>query len=327
MGKAVEEANETTANSSYSRLQCHIGHAIIVILKPIKVDEIVPAMPLNQAFFDWEEVSLQCYVINLDRATDRHQQIEAEFKRVGVPLVRVSAIDGLTLPGGMPELSQPYLQHWRQPRRPKEIGRFLSHKECLARIASGGGPFGAVFEDDMVLSPQIGHLLQSADWIPDEVDIVKLESDGSRVFLGPLLSFPRLEPRLGKLLSVHLCAGGYIVSRNAARRFLSIMEERFIPVDTLMFHPKYNAPGDFNIYQVVPAVCVQRRLLGIHASSMAGTEHGDSVQRRGFAKHSRKFLQPAEKIARNLKGYWTNFFTDSHWVRVPFDCAVDGREN
>jgi glycosyl transferase family 25 len=74
-------------------------------------------------------------------------------------------------------------ERWPAPLSPVEIGCFLSHRRCLERIATGEDEFAVIFEDDVRLSQGAARLLSTSDWIPDDADIVKIESHGAQVLI------------------------------------------------------------------------------------------------------------------------------------------------
>ncbi len=100
-----------------------------------------------------------------------------EFDRVGVEFERIAAVDGAALP---PSVVEDFRQNRAATKPdgwlPGEIGCFLSHFEAWRRIAAHDAPWGAVFEDDIRVSPDLTSLLASADWIPPDADIVRLEA-------------------------------------------------------------------------------------------------------------------------------------------------------
>jgi len=126
---------------------------------------------------------IKCYVINLDRSLDRLEYITQVFNECGLEFERVAAIDG-----GL--LSEEELKRHNEksvlPREliPAEIGCFLSHRECWHRIIESNDQWAAVFEDDIILSQNSGLILQNIDWIPDETDIVKLDTAKIKCTIG-----------------------------------------------------------------------------------------------------------------------------------------------
>jgi len=118
---------------------------------------------------------LKCYVINLDRSKDRLAQGSQTFHEKNLTFERVEAVDGALLDDEHVE-HLTSRRHWPYPLSRGEIGCFLSHRECLRRIIESNDAWGVVFEDDIIISPDIGILLQDTRWIPEGTDIVKLDT-------------------------------------------------------------------------------------------------------------------------------------------------------
>jgi glycosyl transferase, family 25 len=75
-----------------------------------------------------------------------------------------------------------------------------------------------VFEDDLIFSNDARYLMGNDGWIPQNVDIVKIETISRKVLLFP--SFSQVIPgrRLGHLASAYMGGGGYIASKSIATR-------------------------------------------------------------------------------------------------------------
>lgn len=166
---------------------------------------------------------MKCLVINLDRSPDRLAHMTAEFARIGIAFERVVAIDGRQHPylGLQPQ----HALHAVQRLSGSEIACLHSHRACWAIIAQDDAPYGAVFEDDMVFSAKAGALLADANWVPADTDIVKLETffhttviQRERFCVGHGFSMFRLRKN-------HIGAGGYLLSKQAARDLLLATEQ------------------------------------------------------------------------------------------------------
>lgn len=101
------------------------------IVQDVNQKEIV--CPLDELGFD------KIYVINLDRRSDRYQQVLREFDKVGLKGVeRFPAIDGATLGITKKDLDNPGI-----------VGCFLSHYSILHEALRKGYKRILVFEDDV----------------------------------------------------------------------------------------------------------------------------------------------------------------------------------
>jgi len=205
--------------------------------------------------FDPDVGFIKCHVINLDRSPDRLRHVARIFSELGLGFERVAAVDGGSLSD---EEYQHLTSRLRWPRElsRNEVGCFLSHRQCLRLIAEGDAPWGAVFEDDIEISPHIRCLLKDASWIPEGVDIVKLDTTNKRCTAGRprLITAGSGAPyRLGRLLSTHYGTGGYIVSKQCAKKLCTHMEYVRAPVDVVYFKPDFGLLRELNVQQMIPA--------------------------------------------------------------------------
>ena len=77
---------------------------------------------------------------------------------------------------------------------------------------------GLTFEDDLIFSNDSRYLMGNDGWIPQNVDIVKIETISRKVLFFPPFSQVIPGRRLGLLTSVHMGGGGYIASKSIATR-------------------------------------------------------------------------------------------------------------
>lgn len=263
---------------------------------------------------------MKCYLINLDRSPDRLEQMKVEFDRYGLAFTRVPAVDGKQLTQEELDAVTPAIRRWEIPIPPSEIGCFLSHRKCLEMIADGDDLYAAVFEDDIQLSSDAGAILANGDWIPADTDIVKLETFRTVVLLDAPRKIDNTKYETARLLSKHLCAGGYIVSRDAARHILTYMDKISIPVDNLLFDPAYELFSKLTIYQIVPALCRQIGLESLieadrkalrrqykERPSLPGLVIREIVRSYNRSSH---ILSPSK--------LWTRLTSSKRWTRVQF---------
>lgn len=201
---------------------------------------------------------IKAFVLNLDRSPDRLESIAAQFKSIGTPFERVSGVDGKAA-------SEEDFQKFASARqRDKNLwnrgrmGCFLSHYNAWTIAAHSPDPYTAVFEDDMHLSSALKDFLATDSWIPPECEIIRLETSTNRVWLGtePLAS--RAGRVLKKVKSTTWCAGGYIISRDAARKLVALPESVHGSVDSFLFcFEESSVARSLHLSQIVPALCVQ----------------------------------------------------------------------
>ncbi|WP_439273453.1 glycosyltransferase family 25 protein [Pseudochrobactrum sp. HB0163] len=263
---------------------------------------------------------MKCYLINLDRSPRRLATMQAQFERYNIVFSRVAAVDGKNLSRQTLEQLTDPASRWEIPLPASEIGCFLSHKKCLQLVAEGAEPFAAIFEDDVTLSQDIGHFLAGSSWIPDDADIVKIDTNETIVLLDDLKSIDQTQRMIARLCNKHLCCGGYIVSRKAARLILQHMDLISVPVDNLIYDPACGLFSQLTSYQLVPALCKQ-----INADSLI------EADRRELRKHYKKrpslpvliwreMMRPYKRNAHIIgpKNIWRRLTSSKRWLKVPF---------
>lgn len=133
---------------------------------------------------------------------------------------------------------------------------FASHRLAWQRFLDSGRSHGVIMEDDLSLSPRFGRLL-GGEWIPADADVVKLETWGSRCHVARAAAATVDGRQVSRLLSTHIGAGCYILSRSAAARLLAATTRYRDPVDEFLFNKELGWFPDSVTYQMRPAPAVQ----------------------------------------------------------------------
>ena len=196
--------------------------------------------------------SIPVFLINLDRRVDRMEKMTA---RLGdLPFGRISAIDGQNLD----ELE--FVSQIKQHKMTKnEIACILSHRKIWQKIVDENIPCACILEDDVHLSSSFPDFIINPNWLPDNFEVIKLETFLGRIYL----SFKKMRARdrlLRELGSTHEGTGGYIFSQKGANRLLGITKQLNRPLDELMFKVE-TAKSEFEILQMSPALCIQEKVL------------------------------------------------------------------
>lgn len=263
---------------------------------------------------------MKCYLINLDRSPERLATMQAQFDKAGISFSRVSGVDGKLLSAEELAAVVDPVQRWVIPMPASEIGCFLSHKKCIELIACGTDEYGAIFEDDVTLSEDCANLLKQTDWVPENADIIKMDTQDRLVVLEGAREIPDIGRALARLFSKHLCCGGYIVSRKAAKLILTHMDKISVPVDNLIYDPQYELFLQLSIYQLTPALCMQ-----IDADSLI--EDDRQRLRKEHKKRPslpvliwRELTRPYKRNAHIISpvNIWMRFTTTKRWLKVPF---------
>lgn len=203
---------------------------------------------------------MQAYIINLDRSKDRYAFVSKQFVDLAISHMRISAVDKNSQ-GGFEHL-QTDCRYW--PRLfEAEFACFLSHLKCWEEIAAGDDSYGAVFEDDVILSGDLKKYF-SVDGMPKGVDILKIETFNCPVKINKLGSLGFFDRKAVKLVSFHPGSAGYLLSKSAAQRLLELSRSGInCPVDHFLFDPKFDVMKQFNVRQLMEGLAIQQdRLIG-----------------------------------------------------------------
>lgn len=197
-------------------------------------------------------------MINLARAEERRTRMRAELAKAGVDAQFFPAFDSA---------SEDPAQMQRQCKAEGPWGPFhstnmaitISHAQVWERFLKTDAEFCLVMEDDVFVSTDLGNWLEDLSWWPADADVVKLERWRARR-LRVLLSSHHTHHRgrrIARLLSRHVGAAGYILTRSAAERFLA--QRPFnLTIDNLLFNFNASpAARRMKMYQVEPALLEQ----------------------------------------------------------------------
>ena len=164
--------------------------------------------------------ALTTFVINLDRAPDRLLRITQQLQRVGLPFVRITAVDARAFtPEQQAALDVPNYRrkHGMEPLA-GELGCYLSHVEAMRRLLASDAAYALVLEDDVIVTDRLPAALAGLIAQPTRWDMVKL----SAVHSGTPIRVLQVAP--GQQLAVMLsrCTGSsaYVVNRRAATAYL-----------------------------------------------------------------------------------------------------------
>jgi glycosyl transferase family 25 len=248
---------------------------------------------------------IKSYLINLDKDTERLVFFKSNFKKLGMEYERINAVDGRLLPEN--EYQQFLIL---RPRHNKswsrgQMGCFLSHYTVWRKIAEGVHDFCAVFEDDIHISPDLKVILDDSGWIPDNIDIIRLETSTNRVRLSPRAVLTHANRSAYGVKSTSWCAGGYIISRKAAQTLLDLPPREHEPADSILYNfVDSRVATEFSILQFNPALCTQDKHLatgGRFASNIEAPLSSVQILNSSLKKLSLTVIWRA--LYRSLVGY------------------------
>ena len=186
---------------------------------------------------------MRIYVLNLARAARRRAGIERAATAVGVTLDFIEAADGRTLTDAQRAL----VDHRRRRRitpfllSDNEIGCWLSHRRAMQALVDSGKAMAAILEDDVTLLPDFPRVLDALQERGGLFDMVTLYRNFQR---DPRFETCRTLTRgvsLGRIAPMQTGAVGYVITRQAAKKFLAATPRFVHAVDKEMH--RYWASG------------------------------------------------------------------------------------
>jgi glycosyl transferase family 25 len=249
------------------------------------------------------------YVINLDRSADRRLYIETQARSVGLPFERVAAVDGAALPANV--MGSHRGATGRRLLTAGELGCWLSHRKVWELICQRGEAWGLVLEDDVQISPDLPQILDDLDALPQDADVVKIDTSlGVKVELARD-SAPFGSRKLHRLRRNSWGTAGYAISQRACRWLLDNTETPEAPIDLYLFSPRFHLFKVLKTYVMVPAAVVQEqhlaRLSGEGATLTSVIPFRDARYRPNLRVHE-KVLREIGRIflqARAIFAYRT----------------------
>lgn len=247
---------------------------------------------------------MQNYVISLKSASERKQHIMHEFSKHNI---NYNFFDAIT-----PELAQDLINNSNLSLKNTylsngELACFMSHFSLWKKVVNENIPYIAIFEDDIYLGKNAEFFLSRNDWIPDNIDIIKLEVTHDKIII-PSSSSINLstDRKILRLDSAHLGAGAYILSNLCARKLIHYTEslEFLVPIDEILFRNLIENK-DFKTYQMVPALCVQDIIINNnnHNSILRSTlvkERGIRMKKESHTV-SEKIIRELTRLLRQIK--------------------------
>lgn len=137
-------------------------------------------------------------------------------------------------------------------------GCLLSHIKIWQLAIENKDEYVTVFEDDIYLSPYASVYLSNSDWIPSNIDLIKIEKYNKYFPRFGCQKIKTLHNRvLYELKKVNLGTGGYIIKTDAAKKILNRLSTKqdILAIDVEMFTPELNK--NIKCFMIEPALCIQ----------------------------------------------------------------------
>ncbi|GIU25556.1 glycosyltransferase family 25 protein [Shewanella sp. MBTL60-007] len=237
---------------------------------------------------------MKCFVISLVTENKRRAHINQQFSSQAIEFEFYDAITPATNEAEAARL-QIVTQDSSLSRG--EISCLLSHVAILQKIVDESIPYAAIFEDDIHLGKEAGQFLCSDNWIPDSVELIKVEMF-NHIAKGQFWGGHKLGggKELFKLTGRHLGAAGYIVSCRMASQLLNEVRQcqPVEAIDKIIFEELITS-NKVDAYQLQPAICAQDDIIDRKNSVLHSSLNAERVL------PAKKKLSLALKIKREIE--------------------------
>ena len=162
---------------------------------------------------------MKIVVISLERAVERRRRIVSDLNALGLDFELRDAVDGRNIPADCEALiDRAGSRRDGRPIRMGSIANWLSQRQALLDMVENGPEIMTVLEDDVEFAPEFPAVVDALDNCSEPFGIVFLHHGPRR----PFVAHARLETghRLGWVRWSHFGSQGYVITRDAARRFL-----------------------------------------------------------------------------------------------------------
>ena len=164
---------------------------------------------------------MRVLLINLERARVRRERMSAAFARTGIEFEIWSAVDA----GALTDEDRGLVdQDGRRrlglyPIPDGSLANTLSQRAAMQNLVANGPGMMAVFEDDATFDDALPAVLSALEERADLFDVVILQRRNPRRTFVPCVSLPTGHT-LGRVRFADYGSNGYVITRDAARRFL-----------------------------------------------------------------------------------------------------------
>lgn len=195
-------------------------------------------------------LALPIIVINLDRAPNRLIAVLEQFDRAQLSknIKRFSAMDAMSpnffAPGYAPGT---WRDSWALSTSAQAC--FFSHREVWKSVAEGTATGAVICEDDIMISKNLGAVLQTLEI--ERYGVIKLDGFSAYRRYGAKMKMGDYVVR--EIVSLVPSSACYAISKAAARRLLEDSSKFCTPLDNFVFA----ARKDLHPVQLFPGIAVQ----------------------------------------------------------------------
>lgn len=172
--------------------------------------------------------SYKFYYINLDKSTDRRAFMENQFAKLNLPITRITAVYGASLPKEVlkkEKQKHKILAHFPYPND-GEIGICLTHFKLWKLISEQPEDYAIVLEDDALIQ---NNFIEDLSKLLGQITTYDfLDISGKKGFY--ILEQNDL---LLKYLMPPVLMIGQVIGRNAAKKLTENLSDYYAPIDVM----------------------------------------------------------------------------------------------
>lgn len=202
-------------------------------------------------------------IVNLDRAPERWERMQALMQKWGLPYERLAAVDGRQFSVEQLEslrLPYPERHYFLKDMTAGEIGCFLSHLHAWQRLLESNEEWALILEDDIEFAEDPRPYLNSLDWIPEGVKLIQLAKE----FRAPkevvrektIHALPQGSRLLVLLKGIDGGCLGYLIHREVAAKAVAMYPPIPAPCDDLLFAHATPVRATYKPWALSPALIV-----------------------------------------------------------------------
>lgn len=206
-------------------------------------------------------MKLYSEMLNIERAKDRKEHMLRELKKNEIEANFFKSVDyEETL---KETLLKDCVDHgpWGHFHI-QNMAATVSHSIAWERFLNTDADICLIMEDDIFISSETKHWLNDLAWWPEDADIVKIECwieklDKKGAILFEKSGKKHLNRNIKRLLTRHMGAAGYLLTRKAAKELLKSKPYNMV-IDQLLFNINASKTArTMKIYQISPALVIQ----------------------------------------------------------------------
>ncbi len=264
-------------------------------------------------------------VISLKSETKRREHIQTMFSKLGI---KYKFFDAINKQQALTLCHKQGLNYQDNSLTMGELGCFMSHYLLWKKIIDDDLPYMLIFEDDVIVSPNIVQFIDNIDIFMQRFDTIKLETMLTKAIHDD--NFVQVANfQFQKIKTEHMGLAGYVISRNVAKILVKTIQQNGIhkPIDHYLFSDFIEKKDNFDIYQITPALVIQEDVLNQDLESQLKSSLETERKQRMRRKEKNQFKKLLRETKRLCSQFTPKYWQekqkkqqiDLHGIIVPFD--------